>query len=143
VTIELDPAIRRLLSEHVTSYEQLEALLLLHATPAQARSAEEVAAALRITVAGVAGALKELGEHRLLVAQGASAAAQRWRYAPADGSLATSVDKLAQAYAGQRLEVVKQMSTNAIERLRSSAARTFADAFLLRGKRKDGGGGDR
>jgi hypothetical protein len=145
VTIELDAEVCRLLFDHVTSYEQLEALLLLHARPAQWHSATQVAAALHIDAANAAAALMALARQRLLGAEAAGGAGgQRWLYAPADGRLATSVDKLAQAYGRQRLEVVKQMSANAIERVRSSAARTFADAFLLGGnRRKDGDGGDR
>ena len=38
----------------------------------------------------------------------------------------------------QTAAVLLTMSTNAIERLRSGALNAFADAFILRGKDKDG-----
>ena len=135
----LDAEARSLLFEHVSGYDELEALLLLHAAPARAWTVVEVAAALRIAALDAAAALGELSAHRLLATENASAP-ERFRYAPADGALAAGVDRLAQAYAGQRLDVVKQMSANAIERLRSSAARAFADAFLLGKKKIDQGG---
>jgi DNA-directed RNA polymerase specialized sigma subunit len=135
VTIELDVEVLRLLYEQVTSYEQLEALLLLHAAPGRDWTVTEVAAALHIDTANAAAALTALGAQRLLSVK-SSGAEQDYRYAPADGAMAAGVDKLAQSYAERRLEVVKQMSANAIERVRSSAARTFADAFLLGDRKK-------
>lgn len=141
MTNELDAEVRRVLSEHVTSYEQLEALLLLHGSAARDWTAADVAAALRIDAAVAAATLTALSAQRLLArAEGASP--PRYRYAPVDSALAGGIDKLAQAYAEMRLEVVKQMSANAIERVRSSAARTFADAFLL-GQKKTRDGDDR
>lgn len=143
MTDELDADVRRLLFERVTSYEQLEALLLLHASPAQDWTARDVAAALRIDVGNATAALTALAAQRLLEPSSGQPP-QRHRYAPADSALATCTDKLARAYAESRLEVVKQMSINAIERVRSSAARTFADAFLLGHKKpKETGGNDR
>lgn len=141
VTIELDAEVLRLLYEHVKSYEQLEALLLLHAAPAREWTAMEVAAGLRIDAASADAALTALSAQRLLVLQ-EGPAPQRYRYAPADSAQAVGVDRLARAYVERRLEVVRQMSANAIARLRSSAARTFADAFLL-GNKKTRDGDDR
>lgn len=135
MTSELDVEVLRLLSGQVTSYEQLEALLLLHAAAGRDWAVMEVAAALRIDDANAAAALAALSTQHLLTVTGVGVQ-QRYRYASADATLAAGVDKLALAYAERRLEVVKQMSANAIERLRSSAARTFADAFLLGDRKK-------
>jgi DNA-binding transcriptional MocR family regulator len=133
VAIELDADIQRLLFEHVASYEQLEALLLLHTDAGQFRSVSELAAKLRIDDSSVAAALEELTAHRLLEKRAGGPLA--YRYAPAEADMLAVVDRLAAVYNEQRLEIIRQMSANAIERLRSSAARTFADAFLLRGRK--------
>ncbi|MGH8143693.1 MAG: hypothetical protein ACREU2_14395 [Steroidobacteraceae bacterium] len=134
--IELDTDVRRLLLEQITTYEQLETLLLLHAQPAQGWSAPAVAAAVRIQEDSAAAALNELVAQRL-VSFKSDGAKSEYQYAAADAAAASAVDRLSQAYSQQRLEVVKQMSANAIERVRSSAARTFSDAFIFRRKRDD------
>ena len=131
---ELDAEVQRLLFEHVASYEQLEALLLLRADPARASGTRELAERLRIDESSVMAALEELTAHHLLQRTGGTPAL--YRYAPADARLGIIVERLALLYDAQRLEVIRQMSANAIERLRSSAARTFADAFLLRGRKE-------
>jgi len=133
MAIELDAEIRRLLYERIASYEQLEALLLLRADAAQSFSVPDVAAKLRIDESSVAAALEELTALRLLEKQAGSPLS--YRYAPVEPDTMVAVDRLAALYGEQRLEIIRQMSANAIERLRSSAARTFADAFLLRGRK--------
>jgi predicted transcriptional regulator len=136
VKIELDTDIRRLLFEQVTSYEQLEALLLLHARPQQQWTVDTVASALHVDAANAAAALDELTSQRLLARQ-EGLPGPDYCYSPAQPETARIVDRLAHAYSQQRLEVVKQMSANAIERVRSSAARTFSDAFIFRRKKDD------
>jgi len=131
---ELDAEVRQLLSEHVTGYELLEALLLLHRDSRQLSTVEQLGAELRIDTGSMATALAELAEHGLLERR--SGPPVSYRYAPAQTALAAAVDRLAQLYTEQRLEIIRQMSANAIERLRSSAARSFSDAFLLRGRGK-------
>jgi DNA-binding MarR family transcriptional regulator len=133
VAIELDADIQRLLFEHVASYEQLEALLLLRAEAREFRSVPQLAEKLRIDESSVAAALDSLTAHRLLEKRAGPPVA--YRYAPVEAETMALVDRLAALYVEQRLEVIRQMSANSIERLRSSAARTFADAFLLRGRK--------
>jgi hypothetical protein len=48
------------------------------------------------------------------------------------------VKDLAEAYGARRLEVMRALSKNAVERVRTSAIRMFADAFLIGRKKKDG-----
>ncbi|HEY7930345.1 MAG TPA: hypothetical protein VID71_10045 [Steroidobacteraceae bacterium] len=131
---ELDAEVRQLLSEHVTGYEQLEALLLLHRDSRQSSTGEQLGAELRIDAGSMATALAELAEHGLLERR--TGPPPSYRYAPVQTALAAAVDRLAQLYTEQRLEIIRQMSANAIERLRSSAARSFSEAFLLRGRGK-------
>lgn len=132
MTTQFDAEVRRLLFERIASYEQLEALLLLRADGARFSSVPELVAILRIDETSVVAALEALEAHRLLEKRTAPVS---YRYAPADAATAGLVDRLARLYVEQRLEVIRQMSTNAIERVRSSAARAFADAFLLRGRK--------
>jgi len=134
--IELDSDVLYLLFDQVTNYEQLEALLLLHGCPAQAWSVAAVAAALRTDPDSAASALDELASHQLVALTSGDHGPQ-YQYSAAPDGVGATVDRLAQAYAQQRLEVVKQMSANAIDRLRSSAARTFSDAFIFRRKKDD------
>ena len=49
-----------------------------------------------------------------------------------------TIERLARAYKDQPMPVIKLMSANAIERVRTAALRTFADAFLIRKDKKDG-----
>ena len=136
MTIEVDTEVRRLLFEHVTTYEQLEALLLAHARPRQAWTVTAVADALRIDVPNALASLVELVAHRLLVTD-ANPSAPQYRYAAAGTDMGRAVDQLALAYSGKRLEIIKLMSANAIERMRSSTARAFSDAFIFRRKKDD------
>ena len=106
---------------------------MLHGQPAQAWSVAAVATALRTDPDNTASALDELASQRL-VALTPGEHGPEYQYAAAPDGIGGTVDRLAQAYSRQRLEVVKQMSANAIERVRSSAARTFSDAFIFRRK---------
>ena len=125
--------VRTLVAERLHGYEQLEALLFLHARPGEECPAEAVAAALRIPVEAAAGALEDLVAHGLAGAREASRPV--YRFAPSTPELRAAVASLARAYADQRLAVIKLMSENAIERLRTEATRAFADSFLI-GRRK-------
>ena len=48
-----------------------------------------------------------------------------------------TIEALARVYEERRLDVIKRMTANAIERVRTAAIRTFSDAFLLRRKKDD------
>jgi hypothetical protein len=113
MAIEFDAEVRRLLFERVASYEQLEALLLLRAESAQSFSAQELAARLRIDEFSVTSALEALTADRLLERRAGPPVT--YRYRPADALSGSAVDRLARLYEEQRLEVIRQMSANAIE----------------------------
>jgi hypothetical protein len=132
---EVAPAVRALIAERVHGFEQLEALLFLHARPNEECSAEAVAAALRIPDSASVDALEDL------VARGLAGARpgppRTYRFDPHTPELRAAVSGLERAYADQRLAVMKLMSEDAIVRLRSGATRAFADSFLI-GRKKDG-----
>lgn len=123
------------LRDCVESYEQLELLIFLREH-----------AALEWPVSGIAGRVRvppdELDDAiRGLVAAGCIAERteppRAIRYAPRDEGQSEAIDALAAAYAQRPLAIIKLMNANAIERVRSAAMDTFADAFVL-GRKKDG-----
>ena len=56
----------------------------------------------------------------------------------ARAGLDAAVSTLAHVVADSRLTVIRIMNANAVERLRTKAARAFSDAFLMRTRRDNG-----
>jgi hypothetical protein len=125
--------VRRFLQDHVDSHEKLSALLLLRRRQERTWTSAEAAAELTIAESGLEQALDELCASGLV----SRAAAGQYRYAAAPelDALAAST---AQWLQNCPVEMVQLLSENAMQRVRSSAARTFAEAFLLRSKKKNG-----
>jgi len=123
----------RLLLLLVGDYEELEVLLRLVRAPERAWTEAELAAE---TTAEVGRAMERLVAAGL--AEFLDDDTRIVRYRPASGELDRKVRLLAGVYAENPLSVIRFMTTTSIERLRTSAARAFADAFLLRRPKKDG-----
>lgn len=117
--------------EHVTSYEELSTLFALHGAPDVLFTAEDVATSLGIDVEESRTALSCLSRAGLARQSG-----EGFRYL--SGALSANVDLLAEAYARDRMSIVAIMSKQAVERLRTAAARLFAEAFVVKGRKKDG-----
>ena len=127
--------VRELLLGPVDSFEKLEVLVALHGA------------------AGVPMSLAMLSAQAHLTAEQSEAAAVGLE---ADGLVhqtardvwclrvdaAERIGELAAAWNTRRAEVLKAMTDRALGRIRSSAARAFADAFRLRRRKPDGGGDD-
>lgn len=130
-----------LLQERLAGLDELEALLLLRIEPERRWFASEVAERLGLPVASSEAALASLCKVSLLVTEGGGGGAEpRYAYRPATPELEQVVSSLAGIYADRRLEVMRVLSNSALERIRSAAARTFADAFVIgRSGRKQGG----
>ena len=132
VTEELGAFLR----DHIDSYEALDVLLLLR-RERTAWTAEALCARLRTRAPLIDDALATLVRAHLV-----SAAVEHMEpsYSYADTNLARDaiVGALECAYREEPIEIMRLMSTNAIERLRTSAIRGFADAFIVR-KGKDRG----
>jgi hypothetical protein len=133
-TSELPEPVQALLRERIRSVEQLEALLLLHAEPARSRTEQEVAEALRINPQLVSSALTGL-LHNGLIHRGPDG---RVRLGDAAAMPLPAIDALARSYQDQRIEVLVFISQSAISRVRQDALRTFAGAFQITGRKKDG-----
>lgn len=123
--------VRRFLSEHVATYEELEVLLHLVRHADSSWSVRSLARQLDLPVENCESALITLHEHGLLHKDDSG-----FRFDPAEDWLATQARELESTYRRQRFTVVEMMSKNAVERMRSAALRTFAQAFRMRGPKK-------
>jgi hypothetical protein len=115
------PADVRLLLERIESYEQLEMLLLVHCAPQLATDPTELARRLTMTTEMVESALEHLRRHDLVD--------------PKSHATRRAIDQLDRVYREHRIEIMKQMNANALDRVRTAAIRTVADAFVW--KKKD------
>lgn len=114
------------LREKITSYEELEVLRLLARRPVRSWSVTEVAANFALTPEVAAASLSGLlAAGELLQAEPLG----NYRYAPANDRTRALIEQLERACNEQRTDVVQAMTTNAIGRVRSSAARRLADAL--------------
>lgn len=131
----LPEEVQEFLRDRVRSFEDLETLLLLRNHPGETWSAERVASKLNISSAAAQESLDQLGRQNLLDVM-VGGQSFLFAYNPGNPALRESVDRLVRAYTENRIEVMKVMSSDAVERVRGSV-KAFADAFLL-GRKKDG-----
>jgi len=124
-----------LLRSQVGSYEHLAILLRAHRDPDRSWSILELSEVLLIPLTLADNATRELHDSGLLVPAGT--APPRFRFA-SDAGRSAAVARLARAYHENPVAVIQALTTNAIQRLRTSALRAFADAFVLRKKDRDG-----
>lgn len=127
--------VRRLLAGPVDSFEKSEILLLTWQQPEESWTVASVVARIRLSPDGVATALDELVASRLLARDG-----DVYRFAPVAPADRSAAIGLCQLYEADRLLVMKEMTALAMDRIRSSAARAFSDAFRFR-RRDPGKGG--
>ena len=130
-------AVEQFLVEELEGYEQLEALLLLFSNVTQSFSREEVGAALGIGVDAADEALEHLHRRGLVDLEPAQGG-PRFRYLSQPASRDVTIGALSRLYQERPIDIVRRMTANAIERLRTAAIHRFSDAFLLRKDKKDG-----
>lgn len=128
--------IRQFLREKVRTFEELETLRLLHSERDERWNSDAVGAKLNIPPSMAEEALDQLHRRGLFEVR-VEGGITGYLYAVAEPALDALVTRSVQAYAHDRIGVMKLMSSNAVDRVRGSVLRTFADAFLLGGK-KDG-----
>ena len=131
---EFPEDVRDFLYEHIESYEQLAVVMLLHSHPGEALDANTVALETRLPNDLAKQALEELCVKELVKA---TAYGSSLKYARA-ASTAPTVARLAACYESRPLEIMSLMNANAIQRLRSSMVKSFANAFIVGKKKKDG-----
>lgn len=128
---ELPDDVQALLRDHIESYEQLELLLLLRAERDHRWTEEALSARLRISSSLLAVALERLKSASFLE-EWLDNAEKRYTYIAQSDPIETTLGRLVQAYREHPIPIVKLMSANAIERVRTAALHTFADAFIIR-----------
>lgn len=128
--------VRALLRERIESFEHLEALLLLHKHRDRPWAPQDVAERLNIQTPEVEAVLHHLRRNSLVDVRSEGEAAL-FIYRPEDPDLSNAVERLSRDYEDSRVEIMRLMSKNTIERLRTQTLRLFADAFVL-GRKKDG-----
>jgi len=134
---ELPEDVRALLHEHIESYEHLETLLLLRRERYEQWTSEALAARLHVRPELIEAALASLKAGGLVEATGADP--MQFAYRPASSGIDAAVGRLQSEYTERPILIIQLMSANAIERLRTAALHTFADAFVLHKKDKDRG----
>jgi predicted DNA-binding transcriptional regulator YafY len=135
-TSDLPEDVRALLYEHIESYEQLETLLLLRRERHEEWTAEKLAARLHVGIELIERGLAGLRASGLVGATGAGSA--RFAYRPASSGLDAAAGRLDHEYAERPVLVIRLMSANSLQRLRTAALHTFADAFVLKKDKNDG-----
>jgi hypothetical protein len=133
---QLPEAVQRLILERLHSVEELEALLLVHSDAARAWTVKDVSTALRINVTMANSALASLAARQLCVTMQDPEPAVKLDQR--DPALIAAVAELAQSYEQQRVEILVFISRAAITRVRNGALHTFAEAFRISGRKKDG-----
>ena len=114
----------RFLIEHIATYDELEVLLCLLRRRDEELQPSCLASALGIPEAVCLLALEKLFARGLA---GRSADGKAFRFSPATDTLAHGVLALDRAYHSSPVSVIRAMSENAVQRLRSFAARAFPD----------------
>lgn len=125
----LSEAVRTLLREHLTSFEELELLLFLHAHAGEPFTLPALCQRTGIPHELAARAVAALERHQLI--RSSTAAPFTFRFAPPAAHLNNMTDDLARLYREQRAAIMAEMSVNAINRIRSGSLRAFADAFVI------------
>ncbi|MFO0664842.1 MAG: hypothetical protein U0174_12875 [Polyangiaceae bacterium] len=121
--------VREFLRAHIASFEELEILVFLIRNEADVTTAQ-IEEALPIRASMVDAAILSLVRSSVAEEVGPN----RYRYAPSTQALESTTRKLAQAYAERPVTVIKALTADAIDRLRSSAVHTFVDPAIVRKK---------
>jgi hypothetical protein len=127
--------VRQLLLGAVDSFEKLEVLLAFHGATGAPLSLGEVAARAHLAAEQVDLATAGLAAAGLIE----RTAPDTWRVR---GESASVIGELAVAWVTCRPAVLKIMTDRALARIRTAAARRFADAFRLRRRKEDDGDDD-
>lgn len=117
------------ISEHITSMEQLEVLLLLSGEPNRDWSSEAVFTAIQSSQASVTQRLLEFCDRGLLI----QPAPLSFRYLPKSQALASVVRALAATHKERRVKVIELIYRKPVDNVQS-----FADAFKIRKDKPNG-----
>jgi hypothetical protein len=124
-----DALVRELALEILDSFEKLEVLVCL-VREAKPLTADAIATALRVNKPDLIEPLAQLAR------EGVIQAGESGYEIVHGGAWAAHVQALAGLYTTDRIQVVTIMSEASLRRLRSQANRAFADAFVIRARKK-------
>jgi hypothetical protein len=122
---DITPEIQRLVAEHIDSADQLDILLLLHASPERSWTAREVSAAVFTVPTAATMRLEQLVKAGFLTSSGGADPGYTFR--PAKPRLRDQVDTLAAVYRANRVAVIQLVFQKPTDPLES-----FSNAFRLR-----------
>jgi hypothetical protein len=127
------PAFITLLDEHIETFEELEVVIALIRRAGRSATATQLAADARLPGQDVSVAVDRLKGSGLIEL----APPDRLTLALSNPRYAIGLQQLEVEYATNRTRIMSLMTANALRRVRTSAIRTFARAFLL-GTKDDG-----
>jgi hypothetical protein len=129
--------VRQLIVDLIDSFEKLEVLVLLCRHRDAVWSVVTASEELRLTPEATEEALDGLVRTGLLALERDNG--RNYQFRPANPDMGEAATQLCALYDEDRVLVINLLATTALERIKSSAARTFADAFRLRSGGRDKG----
>ncbi|HEV7667510.1 MAG TPA: hypothetical protein VGS22_03225 [Thermoanaerobaculia bacterium] len=129
--------LRQFLFSYVETYEELQVLACLGVGRELWWEPENVTRECGVEASATLSALERLAARGVLAQQGTDSGVQfrlHEDFRPRAGIL----DRLALEYRQNRLQLIEMLTHNAIERVRASALKTFAECFRIRGPKDDG-----
>ena len=130
-------AAEALLRECIYTFDELEVLLLLHSDRERRWEIPDVAGRVRLGELDTAAVCAALVA-RQLITEDRTGPRPAFALGGARPGLDAAMTALAGVASDSRLTIIRIMNANAVDRLRTNAARAFSDAFLMR-TRKDHG----
>jgi hypothetical protein len=135
MTARVPPEVLVLLDTSLGTFEKLElASHLMHAGASVPRA--DLRAALRLDAESLREAIGELVSAKIIEVGGAP----DFKVNLGPRAQQDDFKALMALYDGDRLSVATALASSAMRRIRSMAATTFAEAFVLKRKHKDNGG---
>jgi hypothetical protein len=123
----IDPAVERFLLDSIDTVPHLEALLLLFQSPSTAWTVVDLAARIYVNEKQANGILEDLTRRSLIVRNELSP--PQYQYLPRSPEQSALLDRVAQTYRTQLVQLTRFIHSNA-----SGSVRDFARAFRLKDK---------
>lgn len=127
--------LKRFLAEHVEELEELVILGVLEPRGTGSATFAELADAVPLPPGTTRSVLDKLAARGIVACSALEPA--EYRFDPPDG-LREPFERALGHYRTDPMEVLMLLSSNAIERVRNAALRTFADAFRIGGPKSNG-----
>jgi len=129
-----EPELKQFLFDAVEGVEDLQVLVWFLEQPAGCEaSATRIAEQTGVLRSAALEALTRLVAKGLVSTVGAQGVA--FRYDPKDPSVHALLEAVLEQYRTSAVQILKVLTANAIERVRTAALRTFAESFRIRGPR--------